>query len=122
MKDQIYTVNKDSPPPVWLPDSDMSGVASLLIGLIGLLKFFDQLGDPRCFPFPSVSQYDVESLHNISKETKTPRDHPVSPSLDVATEVDVAADTSGGEHSPLRHHRVVLQSIIRIVGEKNIYN
>ena len=58
----------------------------------------------------SISQNDVEALDEISEETETPDEEPVPSSLDMATEMDVAADPSWGEHSHLRHHRVVLQS------------
>ena len=54
-------------------------------------------------------------IRSRSLQTKTPDEHPVASRLDMTTKVDIAADTSRGEHFPLRHLRVVLHEIIKIV-------
>ena len=56
----------------------------------------------------SISQNDVEALDEISKETETPDEESVPSSLDMATEMDVTADSSWGEHSPRLQDCVVL--------------
>ena len=49
----------------------------------------------------SVSQHYVEPLNKIREKTETSCQHPIASSLDMTSEVDVTADTSWGEHSPL---------------------
>ena len=111
--------------PVWFPDRDVSsGALSLLrVPVPVLFKPLDHSVHLReVLSVFSVREYDVESLNTISEKAETPDEHSVASSLDVTSKMDVAADTSRGEHSPLRHIRVVLQSIIRITASFDKYH